>query len=182
LQRLSDRVSSGRCPPVYPSEFRILDEARNLLSETEGLEPALQSLVAWLVGTRAIHELRHVESGIDIYEKDRPATCSICAADATNVHRAEVAAIVAEWAWSDSPAATLFRFCAVDEELATGALAIALKGIDYSCAEGPHPDLTTAARALEESALGRSTPIAVSLPIGQGLPLDRAVVRMREAK
>ena len=182
LEQLDRRVDVGRCPAVYPSELEAFDKARNVLSSTEGLEPALQALAQWLLRTRILHELRHVDAGIDIYDDGRKATCNICAADAHNLHRAEVSAIVAEWAWSESPATTLFRFCYDDEAIADGALAVALKGLGHSCGEGPHPDMNAAARKLEEEAFGASVPLAADEAPGEPVPLDRSVVLMREAQ
>lgn len=182
LAELSSRVGVGRCPAVYPSELEALDKARNALTETDGLEPALQALAQWLLRTHVIHELRHVDAGIDIYDEGRKARCSVCAADASNIHRAEVSAIVAEWAWSDSPATTLLRFCYDDEAVADGPLEVALKALEHSCGEGPHEDLTAAARALEEKTFGQSTPITVDATPDKPVPLDRSVVLMREAE
>jgi len=182
LENLSGRVGVGRCPAVYPSELEALDKARDALTEAEGLEPALQALAQWLLRTRIIHQLRLVEAGVDIYDEGRKAPCSMCAADSHNLHRAVVSAIVAEWAWSESPAATLFRFCYDDEAVADGALEVALKGLEYSCGEGPHPDLNAAARALEEKAFEASIPIVVGGAPDAPVPLDRSVVLMREAQ
>lgn len=180
LAELSNHVAVGGCPPIYPSEFKALDEARNVLVEAQGLESALQALAAWAVRGRMIHEVRHVQYGVDLYDDKTTAQCSICAADASNVERAEVAAIVAEWAWTEAPALALLRRCWDEAPVVDGPLATAFKGLGWNCAEGPHPDLAEAAQALEDSAFGGRMPIDVSGPLSAALPLDRSVVRIRE--
>lgn len=172
----------GKCPPVYPSEYKTLDESRNVLSEAEGLEEALQELVAWTAHIWVVHELKHLQAGVDIYDEGTGKTCTMCAKDMENPGRAEVAAIVAEWAWSGAPATALFRRCWQDEAIASGALEAALKGIEHNCADGPLEGLEAKARTLEEEALGGSVELTTSGSPSTPLPLDRSVVHVREAR
>ena len=182
LMELYEVKRGGRCPPVYPSEYTALDEARNALTEAQGLEEALQELVAWAARIWVVHELKHLEVGVDIYDEGMGKTCSTCAKDMTNPARAEVAAIVAEWAWSGAPATALFRRCWRDEVIADGPLEAALEGLDHHCADGPLDGLEARARELEEEVLGGSTELTVADGVDEPLPLDRSVVQVREAR
>jgi len=181
LQELSNNIGSGKCPSVYRSEFNALDQARTTLSETEALEPAVQALVAWVVRARVIHEVRHVGAGIDLYNLGTDVQCTVCAKDLKNPERAEVAALIAEWAWTDSPATTLFRQCTDDEAQLYGPVATAFKALDWSCSKGPHPNLVAAAQTLEQEVFGASDSVEVSDAITAPLPLDRSVVHRRES-
>ena len=81
--------------------------------------------------------------------------------------RAELAAYLAELAWSEAPEIAFFDACLVAEADQTAhaeALAILFDAAHWSCAAIPD-ELSTRARALEQDAFGRSEEIVVLDPL-----------------
>src|SRR5262249_24052862 len=107
--------------------------------------------------------------------------CTICDATDPELVRAEVAAYLAELAWSTTPATALHQICrstAEDTDDATvhgRARAIVLKGLQWSCRDGVPDDTSASARTLEQDALGRSEEITLS----RSFPTHMAIVSER---
>ncbi len=169
LDRLERWVEIGPCPSLTAEELAGLRRASAALRAPEvatALPSALAELAAWRGRGVALHELRHVADDVDL-DDDDDLPCAICPASASTVVRAELAAYLAELAWSEAPENAFFDACLVAEADQTAhaeALAILFDAAHWSCAAIPD-ELSTRARALEQDAFGRSEEIVVLDPL-----------------
>lgn len=169
LDRLERWVETGPCPSLTAEELAGLRRASAALQSPElagTLPSALAELAAWRGRGVAIHELRHVADDVDL-DDDDDLSCAICPASASTVVRAELAAYLAELAWSEAPAIAFFDACLVAEANETAhaeALAILFGAARWSCAAVPD-GLAAQARELEQAAFGRSEEIVVLDPL-----------------
>lgn len=178
LDRLERWVETGPCPSLTAEELAGLRRASTALRAPEvaaTLPSALAELAAWRSRGVAIHELRHVADDVDLDDDDDLA-CAICPASAGTVVRAELAAYLAELAWSEAPAVAFFDACLVAEADQTAhaeAIAILFDAAGWSCKAVPD-DVSTRARELEQAAFGRSEEIVVLDPLRGSLAHDTA--------
>ncbi|HWB77298.1 MAG TPA: hypothetical protein VG755_20165 [Nannocystaceae bacterium] len=181
LFELADLVETGECAAVRNTEFDALRRASEQLKGRPALEDALQQLAAWAARPVAVHELRHAADELVRDDDDDKRDCTICDATDPDLVRAEVAAYLAELAWSTVPATALHQICRstaddTDDMTVHGrARAIVLKGLQWSCRDGVPDDISDKARALERSAFGRSDAIV----LGASFPTHMAVVSER---
>ena len=179
LDKLQVRLGSGACPVVYARELAALAELSNVAANTERLEDAVGQLVAWVGRLDAIHEARHYMDRIDVYDDDAKVVCKICSGSDGPMTRGEVSAILAEFAWSDAPATALYRRCSAEGKEPSRATEVIFEELKWSCSEGPHPNLATAAREQAEIGFDRDAPVEI-VELPSALPLVRSADRPHE--
>lgn len=178
LDQMSEFVDTGRCAGIRDDELSALWKASEALQDREALRVALEQLSAWVARSVALHELRHVADDAQ-YDPDDNRPCGPCISSDPPVVRSEAAAYLAEIAWSDSPAMTLYQICQTTSE-GQGAHArareVVMQGLRASCLDGVPAQLTQTARALEVAEFEHADPIA----LGDGFPKQLPVVAARD--
>lgn len=165
----------SECPGVKPAEHRALDHGSRALHGVEGLQPAVESLLAWSTTTIALHEARHVADAEDVGGYEERLDCTICQdRDGASV-TAELSAYAASIAWSEAPVTALYQACdAVADQAGSHrrALELLLDATSSSCNVAP-VELGPAMQALEQRAFDRSDPITLPEDYPATLPLPR---------
>jgi hypothetical protein len=150
-----------------------------MAASAEGLEDAVGRLAAWVARGNAMHEARHYMDRIDVYDEDAKVVCKICSGSDGPGTRGEVSALVAELACTDAPAVAVFRECHGDETGISRAMEVVLEELKWSCSEGPHPDLRTAAREQAKIGFDREASIEI-VELPPTLPLVRSADLLRQ--
>ncbi len=160
LQALARRVKHSRCPDITRDEAAILTDTSESFADEPELGAAIRALVALLGANVAVHEARHVADDRAVDGLREPMECNGCPRMSV-MAIAELSAYLASFAWSPTPYTTFFQACdATDGQGGphAHAMSLILDGLGTSCSEVP-ADLSKRARGLEESLLGRTTPI-----------------------
>jgi len=164
----ADRSEGSSCPMLTREEATVVVEVSRRLREAEGLEDALEALVAQVSRAVAIHELRHVADGDH-------TPCPGCPDGAHPAVVPELSAYAASFAAPGIGVTALFQGCLADRTTG-GSHALALELIlarllDDGCQGGPPPDLYERASALEEQLFARSEPTTLPADYPAALPL-----------
>jgi hypothetical protein len=184
LQRLGEVEGRGRCSPIRPTELELMQRVTKTFADRPGLQPAVEALVGWVGRSVSLREARRYADAFDV-AGDAKVQCTFCAGDDGNEVRAEVSAVLGEWAWTKSPALTLFAACYEPFADLPGPLLSTypvatrrlLDKLEHSCSKGPHEDLNAAARALAQNAYGRDASMEV-IEVPASLPLMPARERI----
>lgn len=162
--------SHAECPPVTQPEYDAVREASLTLSKTDGLQAAVEELLAWSTRSIVIHEARHVA---DVAVHGDSIVCTTCPEGTAAEVLAEVSAYAAAFSWSKTPFAALYQACdAVSESLGIHrrAMEIVLESTSTSCSKPPdNPNQVM--RQFEAAAFSREEPITVPDPMPSRLSL-----------
>jgi hypothetical protein len=169
LERLGRFAAKDQsaCPSITKTELDRIAAASHALDEAGAeLDLSLTVLMHWAAEMVGVHEARHLADADTGADFERGPTCPGCPADLGPATRNELSGYLAALAWSGAPATTLYQACRATA-LAPGgphveALSLIEAGLGVRCSASPPSDLTARARALEQSFLGRSDPIAVA--------------------
>ncbi len=155
-----DRLES--CPRATHKEADRLREISRTLQRDKPLKDALESMLAWLTRSTAIHEARHIADDQLVNGLEASLECELCPDSMNTSARAELSAYLASFAWSDAPNTSLFLAC-MNNTSGRGphrtALGVALRHLKTLCGKPPPPELSTRAQEVEESLFGRRQPI-----------------------
>ncbi len=174
LRGYARRDFGDDCPWITGEEVAILERGYEELVSTEGLAPALESLVATAARGVMIHEARHAAD--DGANGDlEPLPCERCPETLGHSGRSEMSAYLASFADGPTGALSLFQACELDRDMGGGHIR-ALEFIEPQllpdgCLDGPPPDLVERAKAAEQAWLGRSEGIVLSPDFPEQLPL-----------
>ncbi|UJR79430.1 Hypothetical protein I5071_14660 [Sandaracinus amylolyticus] len=153
----------SRCPDITVSEAALLVGASERLRSTEGLDPALESMLGWVARSVAVHEARHVLDG-----PSDDVACAACDPLATRTVRAELSAYLTAMATPGVGYLATLHACATPEHTrGDHARAIDLAvhaAAPGGCGEDPGLGLYARAHAAEERLFGERAPI--TLPEG----------------
>jgi hypothetical protein len=175
LQRMRALVSDVvRCPAITTAEHEVLLRGSATLRETEGLEPAVEALAAWAARPIIVHEARHAADAADA-AAGRARVCQWCEPSDPQPARMELSAYLAQLAWTDAPALSLYQLChatAASPGLGHAeALAVIFDRADHYCEAGPLGDAAAVARSLELEAFGRSDAIELAGELPSQVPV-----------
>lgn len=158
LDAYAERDKIQPCPTVKFEEVDALREASEAL-QSEQTKQALETLVAWLTRSVALHEARHVADELELGRLEVPESCPGCPERMHPSTRAELSAYVASIAWSDSPATTLYQACTVRVGPHARAMRFFNAEMGRTCADPPPTDLVERTRELQGSLFGVATPM-----------------------
>lgn len=172
LATLKRSVSqTAECPAVYEVEYTVIRDFERMARSTEGLDRALEELIAWAMRSIAMHEARHVVDAEQTGGLLEPVPCSACAGLSVREVN-ELSAYTAEFAWTDTPATATYQACkAVGSRGGShrGAIVHLFEEIDADCVLGlPEQD---AVRAFAKRAFDRDAPIALPDGFPSHVPL-----------
>ena len=167
LARLAEAELDDPCPAITLDEVATIDLESATLSQSPGLEAALQALTDHLVRGVAIHEARHVADETEAHAFQQPLRCPSCPAALGARARAEVSAYLASFADEATGYTSLHQACRVATGDSTNAVALGFllpRLLPEGCAGGPPPDLRKRASTLEASLFGRISMARYSTP------------------
>jgi hypothetical protein len=167
LEDLARAQGKAPCPGITLDEVDSLRVATAALRDTEGLEPALEALVAWAARGTAVHELRHVADTWDHGHGRVP--CEGGDVLSTGAVR-EASAYLASLAHSDARYAALYIACEQVGGSHARAMAWVSEGLDGAC-ELPGDHLGARAAALEAAAFGDRGPVILPAEWPAALPV-----------
>lgn len=102
-------------PRHHPRELKtLIDSSDELEMRRDEIRTALQELAAWIIRPRLVHEVRHRTDEEHHYAREIPLGCPGCASLMAPRDQAELSGYLAGVAYSDAPAAGLFRACWVN--------------------------------------------------------------------
>ena len=170
---------TAECPAVYEVEYTAIRDFERMARSTEGLEEALEELIAWAMRSIAMHEARHVIDAEQMGGLLEPVPCSEC--EGLEVREVvELSAYTAEFAWTDAPATATYQACmAVGSRGGShrGAIIHLFEQIDADCVLGLPEQ--SAVRAFAKRAFDRDAPIELPDAFPSRVPLPpRARVGM----
>ena len=171
-QRLSALARDSRglhCPPIIEAEVDLLREASVALRETDGLEPALEALIAATTRPVAVHEARHVA---DDPRRDGDVDCAECPHSLDAGGRSELSAYLASFAHPNVSALSMLQACELLDSVSTHG--DALRELESLFPDGCRVlpgDVSSKARALEYHWFGRSEDIELPPSYPKRLPL-----------
>ncbi len=160
LEALAQNNAGLPCPAITLDELERMRAATDRIRGTEGLEPALEALVAWAGRPTAVHELRHVADARSHGEGRIP--CDGCDELPTGATR-EASAYLASLVGSEAAYTALFQACGQTG----GSHAAAVDWIGAKLGDAcrsPGPDLAALAALLERRRFGERE--AIGLPEG----------------
>lgn len=162
---------TAECPGVYEVEYTAIRDFERMARSTEGLDAALEELIAWAMRSIAMHEARHVIDAEQMGGLLEPVPCSAC--DGLSVREVvELSAYTAEFAWTDTPATATYQACmAIGSRGGShrGAIIHLFEQIDADCVLGL-PDQSTI-RAFAKQAFDRDAPIELPEAFPSRVPL-----------
>jgi hypothetical protein len=174
LDGLAERTDVGPCAGVKNEELHALWKGSEELQRHEGLREATERLTAVAARSIAVHELRQVADELEYGSSDEWRPCGPCGAEDGEHTRQVAAAYLAEIAWSQTPAITLYRICwsTGDDMGPSGrARAAAMGAIGLQCPDGVPADVEARAQQLEREQFGHGVPIALGEDFPERLPV-----------
>jgi hypothetical protein len=157
------------CPPITPDELDTLiasSDALTMAARDEGLDGALEELTAWIARPRLLHEVRHRADEERHMARTLRMGCPGCKERLSARGVAELSGYLAGVAYSDAPAAGLFRACWVHNTTNTyhkRALEPLVTELTsgQNCENGPVKDLQKKAVEADVELFDRDESIAV---------------------
>lgn len=150
----------SRCPDITVDEAAMLVGASERLRTTEGLDPALESMLGWVARSVAQHEVRHVVDG-----PTADVACPGCDALASGTVRAELSAYLAAMGTPGVGYLATLHACATPYQTRgdhARAIELAVDAVvPGGCGEDPGLGLYARARAAERRYFGERDPIAL---------------------
>ena len=175
LRGYARRDAGDDCPWITSGEVTILEQGYEEMVGAEGLEPALQALVAVAARGVMIHEARHAADDDALGSREELLPCDDCPQELGRSGRSEMSAYLASFTDGPTSAVSLFQACELDRDMGGGHIRalsfIEPRLLPGGCAGGTPPDLTVGAMALERLLLGRSERIVVADDFPERLPL-----------
>lgn len=164
LRRHAEGSDREPCPEVTELEALVFATRSHHLRLQDGLQPALERLVAWVARAVAIHEAQHAADVEDGYVPGWD--CEGCPSELSRVGSLEASAYLASFATQGSAALSLFQACSLDRarlpERGRVIAFLAERLGPGGCDAPPPADLADLAQALQRELTGRSEPIRVA--------------------
>lgn len=166
LYDYAEAATGSRCPTVTHPEAVLVDRSSRSLQELEGLEPALEELVAWVARGVVIHEARHVADTLAGELEEGNLPCDSCEDGLSDWARAEASAYLASVA-EPGGAVALAEMCGLldDPDALPAHYLEAITEVTGRVApagcDQPRTDLLAYSRHVEEVWFGRQDRIAL---------------------
>ena len=167
LEAFAERERHQSCPAITEDEVEALSKASETLRDTEGLELAVEHLVAVISRPISVHEARHSADQATLGDFSDPLVCPKCdEAGLSSASRAELSAYLATFAARPDalPRVALYQSCLLDLARPTPharALRLARAELQLDCTSPPHDNFGLSAAEMERTWLLRSDPITL---------------------